>query len=603
MASASVKLGVEYSQFKKGMNEAKESVKTLNAELKANESQLKLTGDKELYLQNKIELLNKQIEAQKTVVSNAVKALNNMEKNGVDKASSSYQKMKQSVYNATDQLNKMQSELKDVENGADKAGKEAGEMNTQLEKIGKNVAWGNVAEGLDSITRKLESGARAAVNFGKKVLSSAKDSTQWADELQTMVAQYADMGLTSDSLQRMQKVEEFIDTPVDAILNAKQRMQRAAASSDGKSAFEEVLGVSLNGQSADDLFWETGEALLHMGEAFDKESAAQKIFGRSWRELMPLFKTGREEYERMLGEQNVLTDDQVDKLAKADDALKKAEQQIADLKNQFWAENADKITGLMQWFVDNEDAVVGALTAIAGAFGIMKLGSFAANLEKVISGFSSLKALAGGAAAGGAASGTGTTVAAAASSGFWGKVAGGTIATMLAFPMLDKLKNGDMRTADQIEQDTMNLIGGAGTVDIYKKLQSQGLTKRSTGTTDWRPSYMQGQSYYNYTGPTAISDEIIHKDRRGYGTGDIHALEDNLDRMSSEVTQSAAGQAQSNTEVAAAITGLTGLPAAISQAVQAGMSHVTIVISEAAVGAIGRKAGKNIGNQVQALVK
>ena len=603
MAGASIKLGVEYSQFKKGMAEARESVKTLNAELKANESQLKLTGDKELYLQNKIELLNKQIEAQKTVVENAVKALENMEKNGVDKASSSYQKMRQSVYNATDQLNKMQSELKDVESGADKAGKEAGEMNTQLEKIGKNVAWSTVAEGLDSITRKLESGARAAVNFGKKVLSSAKDSTEWADELQTMVAQYADMGLTSDSLQRMQKVEDFIDTPVEAILNAKQRMARAAASDSGKSAFEEILGVGLNGQSAEDLFWETGDALMHMGEAFDKEAAAQKIFGRSWRELMPLFKTGREEYEKMLGEQTVLTEDQVDKLAKADDALKKAEQQIADLKNQFWAENADKITGLMQWFVDNEDAVVGALTAIAGAFGIMKLGSFAANLEKVISGFSSLKALAGGAAAGGAASGTGTTVAAAASSGIWGKVAGGTIATMLALPMLDKLKNGDMRTADQIEQDTMNLIGGAGTADIYKKLQSQGLTKRSTGTTDWRPSYMQGQSYYNYTGPTAISDEIIHKDRRGYGTSDIHALEDNIDRMSSEVTQSAAGQAQSNTEVAAAITGLTGLPAAISQAVQAGMSHVTIVISEAAVGAIGRKTGKQFGNTVQALLK
>ena len=69
------------------------------------------------------------------------------------------------------------------------------------------------------------------------------------------------------------------------------------------------------------------------------------------------------------------------------------------------------------------------------------------------------------------------------------------------------------------------------------------------------------------------------------------------------MTQSAAGQTQSNTEVAAAITGLTGLPAAISAAVQAGMSQVTIVISEEAVGTIGRKVGRSIGNQVQALVK
>ena len=50
MAGTSIKLGVEYSQFKQGMNEAKESVKTLNAQLKENESQLKLNGDQEIYL-------------------------------------------------------------------------------------------------------------------------------------------------------------------------------------------------------------------------------------------------------------------------------------------------------------------------------------------------------------------------------------------------------------------------------------------------------------------------------------------------------------------------------------------------------------------------
>ena len=382
MAGTSVKLGVEYSQFKQGMNEAKESVKTLNAQLKENESQLKLNGDQETYLKNKVQLLNQQIEAQKSVVANAMKALQEMESKGVKPTDSSYQKLKQSVYNATDQLNKMQTELKDVETGADKAGKEAGEMNTELKNIGKDVAWGNVAEGLDSITRKLESGARAAVNFGKKVLNSAKDSTQWADELTSTVKMYADMGLTNDRLQRMQKVEDFIDTPVEAILNAKKRMQKATATKGGVKAFEEILGININGQNTEDLFWETGEAILGMGEAFDKEAAAQQIFGRSWRELMPLFMTGRQEYEKMLSEQNVLTDEQVQSLAEADDALKKAEQQIADLKKKLWAENADKITGLMQWFMDNEDGVVTALKAIGGAFGLLKLGSVAANLMK-----------------------------------------------------------------------------------------------------------------------------------------------------------------------------------------------------------------------------
>jgi hypothetical protein len=190
------------------------------------------------------------------------------------------------------------------------------------ENIGKGVAWQNVTDGLGNIISKLESGAKAAVNFGKKIIQSAKGSTGYADEIKTIVAQYEDMGLTTDSYQRMKNVEEFIDTPVDAILTARQRMQKAAASNNGRQTLEETLGIKLGGQSADDLFWEVGNALMNMGDAFDKESAAQTMFGRSWRELMPLFKAGREEYEKSLSEQNVLTEEQIESLSKADDAFK-----------------------------------------------------------------------------------------------------------------------------------------------------------------------------------------------------------------------------------------------------------------------------------------
>jgi hypothetical protein len=589
------------------MNEAKESVKTLNAQLKANESQLKLNGDQETYLKNKVQLLNQQIEAQKTVVANAMKALQEMKSKGVKPTDTSYQKLKQSVYNATDQLNKMQTELKDVETGADNAGKEAGEMNTELQNIGKNVAWGNVAEGLDSITRKLESGARAAVNFGKKVLSSAKDSTQWADDLQTTVKQYSDMGLTSDSLQRMQKVEDFIDAPVEAILNAKARMQKATATKGGVKAFEEILGINLNGQNTEDLFWETGEAILGMGEAFDKEAAAQQIFGRSWRELLPLFMTGREEYEKMLDEQNVLTDEQVQSLAEADDALKKAEQQIADLKNQFWAENADKITGLMQWFVDNEDGVVTALTAIGGAFAAMKLAEFGANLMKVVSGFQALGWVKGGDVTGG------TEAEAVAGGPKWASILNKVTLFAAASEMYKATEGKIKKVFDEFKNATAGMSSEDASVaalmhdlgiteeEARNMVQSpgKGTSNGKSFGQDWRPSYMRDQSYYNGPGK---GDEVIHKDRRAVNDS-AKALEESLGRMSSEMTQSAAGQTQSNTEVAAAITGLTGLPAAISTAVQAGMSQVTIVISEAAVGTIGRKVGRSIGNQVQALVK
>lgn len=609
MAGTSVKLGVEYSQFKQGMNEAQSSVKTLSAALKANESQLKLTGDQEVYLKNKAQLLNQQIEAQKSVVANAMKALQEMEKNGVKPTNSSYQKLKTSVYNATDQLNKMQTELKNVETGADNAGKEAGEMNSELKNIGKDVAWGNVAEGLDSITRKLESGARAAVNFGKKILSSAKDSTQWADDLQTTVKQYADMGLTSDSLQRMQKVEDFIDTPVEAILNAKARMQKATATKGGVKAFEEVLGINLNGQNMDDLFWETGEAILGMGEAFDKEAAAQQIFGRSWRELMPLFQLGREEYQKMLDEQNVLTDDQVKSLAEADDALKKAEQQIADLKKQFWAENADKITGLMQWFVDNKEPVVTALTAIGGAFGLLKLGSVAANLMKIISGFKTLGVIQGGEAAA-AATGGGFFARAKSAAGL-GDIAGvGGLATIAA--AFNWARNQRTSNAAAVRGTDENLAAQSAGAEAL--LADYIRAQQAMANVDWDAAeevYKAAQETVteNYNklmaaegGEAALQAYNDWRHEHSLGNMDWE-MPENIARMTQTMEDSFAGQRQSNSEVTAALGNLEGLPAAMSAAVQAGMANVTIVISEGAVGAIGRRAGKTFGNALQSLVK
>jgi hypothetical protein len=368
---------------------------------------------------NKVQLLKQRIEEQKKVVANAEKALKEMRANGVEPSSKSFQNMQQNVYRAATKLTSMKTELKNVESGAEGAKKETSEMNKELQGIGKNVAWQTVSDGLKNITSQLESGARAAVNFGKKIIQSAKGSTGYADEIKTIVDQYSDMGLTTDSYQRMKNVEEFIDTPVDAILTARQRMQRAAASSTGKKTLEETLGIGLSGKNAEDLFWEVGDALLNMGDAFDKESAAQTMFGRSWRELMPLFKTGREEYEKALSEQSVLTEEQVEKLAQADDAIKSVEQQVELLKRQFWADNADKITDLLEWVVDNKDGIVAALTAIGVAFGGLKIAQFATDVGKAVNGMKELLKIGGGgtpslpgassgASAGGAAAGGGT---------------------------------------------------------------------------------------------------------------------------------------------------------------------------------------------------
>ena len=425
-SGANIKLGVTgLSQFKNSMNQAKQATKTLDAQLALTEKQFKQTGDAESYMAEKSELLKAKLEQQKKVVTNAEKALEEMRNKGVDTSSKAYQDLYRSMIQAKGAMIDTENELNGVSSAGSDAAKNVDAMNDNLKQIGKGVSFENVTDGLSKITDTLKNGAQAAVNLGRKIIDSAKGSTGFADEIKTIVDQYEDMGLTADRYQRMRNVEEFIDTPVDAILNAQQRMQRAVTGKN-KGSLEEVLGISLDSTNADDLFWEIGEALMNMGEAFDKEDAATKLFGRSWRELRPLFKAGREEYEKALAEQTVLTDEQIEKLGKADDAIKSVEQQVELLKNQFWADNADKLTALLTWLVDNKDTVVSALTAMAAAFGALKLGEVALNVRKVVNGFRQLKDLGG---AGGSAASSAANAASGAASGASGSAGGAAAAS------------------------------------------------------------------------------------------------------------------------------------------------------------------------------
>lgn len=388
MASgATVKMGVDVSGFKKGMQEATNSVKTLDAQLKTNEKQLKATGDAEVYMSNKAGLLEKQLEEQQKVVKNANDALQAMKDKGISPASAEFQAMERTLAGAMGKMFDIKTELNQVQTNAGGAAKETKGMNTELKNIGKGVAFQNVTTGLKTITDSLEKGARAAMNLGKKIVSSVRDSTGWADDVLTRATQ---SGVDAETIQRMDNVARFIDTDVDTILAARGRLAK------NSDKAEELFGLKTDGMSLEDQFWAVGEAIQGMTDDVEREQAAQAVFGRGWKELVPLFAAGREEYSQLMEEQNVLTNEQVKKLGEADDQFQKMELEIQRLKNQFWAENSQTIINLLQWVIDNKDGVVTAITAIGGAFAALKVGELALNIKKVIDGFNTIKGMGGG---------------------------------------------------------------------------------------------------------------------------------------------------------------------------------------------------------------
>ena len=494
--AVNVKLGVDLGDFNSGIKSAKEQIKTFDAALKYAEASLKSTGDAESALTTKTEALRGKLEAQKKVVDQYTDALQKMNAAGVEKTSSSYQKMQTNLLNAKAAMETTRAQINDLNTSQKNAANSADELATNVGKIGKNVSLQTLSDGLSKLNNSLERGARTAIRMGRTIARSAMSSTGWADDLSTRSTQY---GIDVETLQRMENVAAYIDTDVDAIISARDRMSK------NRESLAELLGISTDGRSVDDVFWEAGEAIMKLGEGFDQNEYAMKIFGRGWRELLPLFTAGREEYEALMESQSVLSKEQIDNLVKGDDAFKQVQQQAQLLINQFWADNAGKITDLLQWIIDSKDGVVAAITAIGGAFAALKLGEVALDIAKVVRGF---QGLTGGGKGGTPTPTTGTpTVLPTGSTAGAGTalVAGGgisngianfltstggmlTVGGMMLTPIVTKVLNGtlieDPAKVAGIDANTADLFNRAlngGKVSIGGGASAQNMVKALTG--------------------------------------------------------------------------------------------------------------------------
>lgn len=85
-----------------------------------------------------------------------------------------------------------------------------------------------------------------------------------------------------------------------------------------------------------------------------------------------------------------------------------------------------------------------------------------------------------------------------------------------------------------------------------------------------------------------VSDEIIHKDRRGVSSfnGGAYESVDRMNEVASEMTDATQNQTNATNDMTAAATALQSLPGLIQSAVISGMSSVTITIDASGVDAM-----------------
>ena len=629
MASGvNVKMGVTgVAQFKQNINTAKSSLKTLDAQLALNEKQFKATGDAESYMTERSELLKAKLEQQKTVVANAEKALEQMRANGVERSSTAYQNLYQQMLKAKGEMLDTENAMEGVAEAGDEAANGVSNMNHQVEQIGKNVSIENVTNALDTITDGMKKVMQFAWKTGEAIVTATLGAGAWADELKTTAAQYE---ISTDDLQRWRKTANIIDTDVDTILNAQDKLKKGREKQDketmGALAY---LGIDPTGKGDMDIFWEAGEAIARLGKEEDKVSYAQKLFGKSWRELLPLFTAGREEWEETNKEWSIVEEDQLDNLGKMDDQYQKLQGEFETFKMELLSafsgpitEGMETITNLfkqmneyldtpegqamleqlgstisslisdltkvnpedavgtlekivtgitdgLKWISENSGAVVTGIEAFIGAFALIETAKGVTTVLQLING---IKGLTGASAAS-----AGAAAGASWASSF-------ATAALKAAPFLAFLYT--LLNPAGTAGDDLDLLWDANG-NPTQAARDAGITQTYDEYNGSLPDWLrreQEDKVQKHLESTSTGDTEASTARNDRWRSSLKALEDlqnaadKMDQTAEELTGGSDKQKQSSSEMSTAANTLKGMPAEVYDAILKGFSNVKIYI-------------------------
>ena len=361
-----VKMGADISSFKSGISQAKSEVKTLDQQMKMLDATMKAEGRSEQVLNQQTQTLNSRMAAQKNIANQAEAALKAMSKNGIDPASESYQKMARELLAAQTGMMETQAALNDLGDSAVSAAGGVDKLESGLSSIGKKISLDQVISGINKITTGLENAARKAVNLGKSIFDNLMDAAMWADDTATMAMMY---GIDLDTYQRIQKlVVNGMDTSVDAILKSQTKLKKGVG--DGTDAVMDALrelGLlerNAGGKTGEiyefvskdsiELFWEAGQAIMNLRDAegklreYDQESMAQALFGKSWKELVPLFREYKnaDEFAEALKQVNVNSEEEVTNLATLNDKMGELKGNFDTLSREILAQFAPGLIAL-----------------------------------------------------------------------------------------------------------------------------------------------------------------------------------------------------------------------------------------------------------------
>ena len=409
--AVSTRMSVDSSGFKQGIDQARASLKTLDAALKTNEASFKAGGNAEIYMQQKTQLLNDKMTKQRDLVTMLQGKMAQMKAAGVSPLSTEYQRLETQMLNAQTSMLETKTTIDELDSSQQNAATSAEQLSNEVGGIGKKMSLDQVISGINRITEAMKNAARQVVEFGSEMWNQITDTASTADDLATMAVTF---GIDTETLQKQKKVfDTMADTSIDAYYKARMKINKAINNpTDEQLGYLEALGlvtptydsVNLLVKDAEAALWAAGGRLrekVESGELSrdDADLWAQALFGKGFAELNPLFAMGRDAFYETSDSMSAATDDVVTNAANLNDSIILMQENFETLKLQVLGEIApslqevtDSISDLINKLIEYAQSEEGQelLKSMADSISSMLSGLTEIDPQDVIDKFTSI---------------------------------------------------------------------------------------------------------------------------------------------------------------------------------------------------------------------
>lgn len=349
-------------EYKQAISEIGSGMKVLDSEMRKVQSAYAQNADSVEALSAKNDVLERKISTQTEKIEYLRAALQqSAEKYGeADKRTMQWQT---SLNNAEADLNNLNNQFDENKKKIEESSKEMGNLgdvvNGLTSKLGIQLPDSmkssmNAMGSLDASSLALAGGfaavAAAIVKAEKAMISMTKESAAFADNIITLSMQ---TGQSTQQLQEFAYASELIDVSVDTLQGSLTKltnnMQDTMNGTGNAKASFDALGISVTNadgsmRSANDVFYETIDALGQVKNETERDAMSMDIFGRSAQDLNPLIIQGSKTLKAYADEAHnmgyVLDDEALSALGAVDDAYQRLQKTQEGVKNQLAVEFA-----------------------------------------------------------------------------------------------------------------------------------------------------------------------------------------------------------------------------------------------------------------------